>query len=185
MIATILWRRLDAPGHDSARLFFHDSQWHLTGTAVFIEAQQPCRLDYRVVCDETWQTVSGAVSGWFGNRAINIEIQIDGARRWQLNESDCPAVRDCIDLDLAFTPSTNLLPIRRLKLPIGQAADVRAAWLSFPSLALEPLDQVYRRKDTAIYAYESDGSRFSTELQVNSAGFVTLYPSLWQAEAEI
>jgi hypothetical protein len=41
MIDTMLWRRLDAPGHDCARLFFHDAQWHLTGIAVFLEAQQP------------------------------------------------------------------------------------------------------------------------------------------------
>jgi hypothetical protein len=182
MIHTILWRRLDAPGHDSARLFFHDSQSHLTGTAVFVEAQQPCRLDYRVICDESWQTLSGAVIGWLGSRAINVELRADTAHRWQLNEADCPAVTGCIDLDLAFTPSTNMLPIRRLKLPVGQAAEVRAAWLSFPELALEPLDQVYRRKDAAVYAYESDGGRFSTELQVNATGFVTLYPALWQAE---
>jgi hypothetical protein len=184
MIHTILWRSLDGPGHDCARLFFHDSQWHLAGTAVFREAQQPCRLDYRVVCDESWRTLSGAVTGWLGNRAINVELRTDAAHRWQLNEADCPAVSDCIDLDLAFTPATNMLPIRRLKLPIGQAANVRAAWLSFPELTLEPLDQVYRRKDAAIYAYESDGGRFSTELRVNAAGFVTLYPDLWEAETE-
>ena len=79
MIDTILRRRLDAPGHDSARLFFHDSQWHLTGTAVFTEAQRPCRLDYRVVCDESWQTPSGAVSGWPGIRAINLELRVNAA----------------------------------------------------------------------------------------------------------
>jgi len=27
-------------------------------------------------------------------------------------------------------------------------------------------------------------SRFSAGLQVNAAGFVTVYPGLWQAEAE-
>ena len=48
---SILWRRLDQPGHESARLFFQDSLWHLTGTAVFTHHQQPCRLDYLVVCN--------------------------------------------------------------------------------------------------------------------------------------
>ena len=41
----MLWRRLDQPGHDAVRLVFHDAQWHLTGTAVFVEALEPCRLD--------------------------------------------------------------------------------------------------------------------------------------------
>ena len=92
---------------------------------------------------------------------------------------------DCIDLDLGFTPATNLLTIRRLKLPVGQAAKARAAWLSFPALALEPLDQMYRRKDVSLYGYESDGGRFSTELEVNDAGFVLLYPDRWRAEVAV
>jgi hypothetical protein len=50
----------------------------------------------------------------------------------------------CIDLDLNFSPSTNLLPLMDLGLAIGQEATIRAAWLRFPRFALEPLDQVYR-----------------------------------------
>lgn len=33
--STILWRRLDRPGHEAARLIHQPSDWHLTGTAVF------------------------------------------------------------------------------------------------------------------------------------------------------
>ncbi len=182
-VPAMLWRRLDQPGHDCARLVFHDAQWHLTGTAVFVESQQPCRLDYRVICDASWRTLSGSVAGWLGNRAISVELRVDGAGRWRLNDADCPGVTDCLDLDLAFTPATNLLPIRRLALSIGEEAAVRSAWFSFPTLALEPLDQVYRRIQGATYAYESDGGRFSTELEVNGHGFVTRYANQWEAEA--
>lgn len=75
---------------------------------------------------------------------------------------------------LNFSPSTNLLPIRRLNLAIGQGAAVRAAWLRFPSFTLEPLEQVYRRIDPTTYRYESAGGRFVAELQVNDSGLVTL-----------
>ncbi len=89
----------------------------------------------------------------------------------------------CIDLDLNFSPSTNLLPIRRLNLPIGQEAAVRAAWLRFPSFSLEPLEQRYRRVDAAVYRYESAGGKFVTQLDVNASGFVTRYPGFWEADA--
>jgi uncharacterized protein len=178
----MLWRRLDQPGHDSARLVFHDAQWHLTGTAVFVESEEPCRLDYRVVCDASWRSMAASMAGWLGNRAISIELRADGAGRWQLNDADCPAVAGCLDLDLSFTPATNLLPIRRLALPIGEKAAVRSAWLTFPALTLEPLDQEYRRTHVTTYAYESNGGSFSTELEVNGDGFVTFYPNLWEAE---
>ncbi len=181
--ASILWRRLDRPGHESARVFFQDSFWRLAGTAVFAHKQQPCRLDYLVVCNMGWQTLSGTVAGWIGNETVEIELLAD-SRNWRLNGTECPAVAGCIDLDLNFSPSTNLLPIRRLGLAVGQEAKVRAAWLRFPSFTLEPLEQLYRRTDTAIYRYESAGGRFATDLQVNAAGLVTLYPNFWQAEDE-
>ena len=89
----------------------------------------------------------------------------------------------CIDLDLNFSPSTNRLPIRRLGLAIGQEAQVRAAWLRFPSFTLEPLEQIYRRLNATTYRYESAGGKFVAELQVNAAGFVTHYPNFWIEEA--
>ncbi len=178
----VLWRRLDRPGHESARLVLHDSFWHLAGTAVFAHDQQPCRLDYLVVCDPGWQTVSGKVAGWVGGETIQVELSVDAARRWRLNGTECPQVAGCIDLDLNFSPSTNLLPIRRLDLGIGKGAEVRAAWLRFPSFTLEPLDQRYHRTDVATYRYESAGGRFVTDIEVTAAGFATRYPGFWQVE---
>jgi hypothetical protein len=181
MDQSILWRRLDQSGHESARLSRQHSRQHLVGTAVFAHHQQPCRLDYLVICDAGWHTISGKVAGWVGNQSVEIEIFADSARRWQLNGLECPAVTGCIDLDLNFSPSTNLLPIRRLRLSIGQEAEVQAAWLRFPSFTLETLVQLYRRIDDATYRYESAGGRFVAELRVNQAGFVTSYPDGWQA----
>ena len=183
MDQSILWRRLDRPGHEFARLLSQGAEWHLTGTAVFAHEQQPCRLDYVVVCDAGWLTLSGRVAGWVGDTKIEIEVAVDSARRWRLNGAVCPGVDACIDLDLNFSPSTNLLPIRRLGLEVGQEATVRAAWLRFPSFALEPLEQRYRRTAPATYRYESAGGRFVAELQVNAAGLVTLYPGVWQIAA--
>ena len=36
----ILWRRLDQPGHEAARLISQDDKWHLAGTAVFVDQRQ-------------------------------------------------------------------------------------------------------------------------------------------------
>lgn len=129
----ILWRRLDTPGHEASRYFVHDSSWHLTGTAVFTYNAHPCRLDYVIACDTAWHTVSGTVQGWVGDETIAIEIAVDAQRRWWLNGTECPHVAGRTDFDLNFSPSTNLLPIRRLGLAVGQEAQVQAAWLRFPS----------------------------------------------------
>jgi uncharacterized protein len=178
----ILWRRLDKPGHEACRFFLHDSSWHVVGTAVFAHNAHPCRLDYVVVCDAAWHTVSGTVQGWVGDETIAIEVSVDAARRWWLNGTEYSTVAGSTDIDLNFSPSTNLLPVRRLELAIGQEAQVQAAWLRFPSFTLEPLDQRYRRLDAVTYRYESAGGMFTTDLQVNAAGFVALYPHFFQVE---
>ena len=179
---SILWRRLDQPGHEVGRLSQRDSHWHLSGTAVFAHKLQPCRLDYAIVCDSNWRTRSASVRGWVGDEIIDVAIQVDEAHRWRINGAECPSVEGCIDIDLNFSPSTNLLPIRRRDLAAGQEAEVRAAWLRFPSFTLEPLMQIYRRIDQSTYRYESGGGRFVTELKVNRAGFVTSYPNIWEIE---
>jgi hypothetical protein len=42
---------------------------------------------------------------------------------------------------------------------------------------------LWRRLDSATYRYESAGSQFVADLQVNAIGVVTEYPHLWQLEA--
>jgi hypothetical protein len=180
-IQSILWCRLDRPGHEFACVYYQDSSWVLKGTAVFVEERQACLLDYVIVCDSGWRTSSCRVTGWLGNQPVEIDIEVDATRHWRLNGVECPAVEGSTDIDLNFSPSTNLLPIRRLSLEIGEEAEVQAAWLRFPSFALERLDQRYRRIDADRYRYESAGGAFVAELEVNSAGFVTHYPNFCEA----
>ena len=180
----ILWRRLDRPGYEAAHLEFRGGEWHLTGTAVFADGDLPCRLDYAVVCDATWCTRRTRVTGWIGLEPVEFRISAGPDRRWQFNGVECPLVVGCVDVDLGFTPSTNLLPIRRLGLAPGEAGLVKAAWLRFPGFAFEPLEQLYRRETERRYLYESGGGRFSAPLEVNEVGFVTRYGRFWLAEAQ-
>jgi hypothetical protein len=181
MEATILWRRLNAEGHEAAALFRQDSHHHVAGTAVFAHEGQACRLDYLVICDERWNTLSGRVMGWLGPDLVEVEVTVDTAGRWRLDGRECPDVAGAVDIDLNFSPSTNLLPIRRLGLAVGQEADVRAAWLRFPSFTLEPLAQRYRRTGPTVYRYESAGGRFVADLETDDVGFVTRYPGFCEA----
>jgi hypothetical protein len=178
----MIWRKLDGPGHEYARLSSEDAGWRLTGVALFLHELQPCRLDYTILCDAQWQTQAGLVIGRVGDKNIDIEVSVDFFRTWRMNGIACPDVSRSIDLDLNFSPSTNLLPIRWLNLPVGDQATVMAAWLSFPDFTLEPLEQTYRRVDNDTYHYESGDGKFRAELKVNSVGFVTLYPKFWVAE---
>jgi hypothetical protein len=178
---TVLWRRLDQPGHDSARLAFESQHWRIVGAAVFARDREPCRFDYAIVCDSDWRTESARVVGWIGNEVVDIELTVGPAGTWRRNGMECPAVKGCIDVDLHFTPATNTLPIRRLEPVIGRESPVRAAWLN-PELSLEPLEQVYTRMGLTTYNYRSEGG-FRARIEVNDVGLVTEYSGLWRLEA--
>ena len=181
-IRTILWRRLDLPGHEACRLTSQPTGWHLSGAAVLAYEHQACRLDYAIACDPRWHTLSTTVEGWVGDREVSVEILREPSGAWWLNGRACPQVEGCIDVDLNFSPSTNLLPIRRLNLEVGQSAHVRAAWLRFPSFALEPLEQSYTRLENNLYQYESAGGRFVAPVTVDEDGLVARYGDIWVRE---
>lgn len=183
MTESIRWRRLDAPGHDIARIeVTDDGGWTVSGTAVFAHDGEPCQLDYVVTCDAAWRTRGAHVGGWIGQRNLQITVAVSVDGNWTVNGEPCPAVAGCIDIDLGFTPATNLVPIRRLTLDVGDAAALTAAWLKFPSMTFAALPQVYARVTEQRYRYESGGEAFVSQLDVNAAGFVTRYPGLWEKE---
>lgn len=181
-IESILWQGFVFPGHEACRLYSQESRWHLEGTAVFSHEQQSCRLDYQIICDEAWRTLAAQVEGWLGRNIVDLQIKTDPERRWWLNGAAQPEITGCIDIDLNFSPSTNLLPIRRLNLAIGESAEVKAAWLRFPGFKLELLPQQYRRLEETTYRYQSAGGQFVADLKVNRTGFVVEYPGIWRAE---
>lgn len=179
---TIIWRRLDMPGHESATVFFDEGRWYLDGAAVFLYEGKPCRLDYTIECDEEWNTLAASVAGWVGEEVVDLEIEVDEDQRWFLNEEEIPEVSGCIDIDLNFSPVTNTLPIRRLDIGPGESVAVKAAWLRFPTFKFEPLEQAYTRLDESHYRYESGGGDFVRELEVNETGLVVSYPDYFEIE---
>ena len=179
---SILWRAIYWAGHEACRLYQVNSEWRLEGTAAFLHEGRTCRLSYLIVCNAIWHTRNAEVSGWFGDEEIKLELFVNPHHQWEVNGVAKPAVDGCIDLDLNFSPATNLLPIRRLNLEVGRQAQVKAAWLRFPTFELEPLAQVYERLGEFKYRYCTPKENFNAELTVNKVGFVTHYPQLWEVE---
>jgi uncharacterized protein len=185
MRGTILWRRLDVPGHDAATLRETDGGAEISGMAVFHDEGGPTALQYSVRCDTGWRTTEATVDGWCGAQTVDLRVRRSPAGSWTLNDVPCPAVAGCIDLDLSFTPATNLLPLRRLDLAVGQSAEVCSAWLQWPGAVLTPLTQRYARRSVTEYYYEADlpgTARFVGVLRVEPGGWVLDYGALWQAE---
>ena len=177
----IQWRRLDQPAIERATIFSENRGWILAGVVDgTLEGGAPYQVRYSVRCAGDWTAREAVVDGHLGDAPISIALERDAATgTWTFNGDPQAQVKGCIDVDLGFSPITNTLPIRRLELPVHGSAEVRAAWLRFPEMRLERLDQRYTRADARCYRYESGGGAFTADLTVDEKGVVVQYDRYW------
>lgn len=178
--AAYFWRKLDHPGYDSCRLFRLINGWRLSGSAVFWDNGQPCHLQYEVVADAVWRTRRASVQGFVGNKAVDLNIRTAKKGSWRVNGKLKNNVAGCIDVDLGFTPATNLIVLRRLSLKMGQRAEAPAAYLEFPKMRFIRLPQTYVRIGRTEYKYTAPTVGYSGTLHVTPSGVVSLYPGLFE-----
>jgi hypothetical protein len=181
IVASILWRRLDVPGHDACRLEEEPQGWRLHGAAVFRHPSGPAHLSYSVNCDRAWLTSSGLIQGVIGARPIDARIIREDAG-WRFNGELAPGLGHLLDLDLSFTPATNFLQLKRFALPLGEAVALPAAWFNLEIGALTELRQIYQRRDAHRLSYRAPDVGYEGLLELSPNGFVRRYPGLWEAE---
>lgn len=181
LVAAFLWCRLDQPGHDCCRLFRLSDGWKLQGMAVFREAGHSCNFAYEVTVDPTWKTVSARIAGFRGRKGIDLRVRRTFAGQWRAGSELQHAVAGCADIDLGFTPATNMLAVRRLGLGIGESAEAPAAWLALPGMKLRLLPQSYLRVAKFEYDYEAPSVAYKGRLLVSQLGAVVRYPGLFES----
>jgi Uncharacterized protein conserved in bacteria len=90
-----------------------------------------------------------------------------------------PELDGALDCDLAFSPLTNLMPVRRSALHVEQGAhDFAMAWVSVPDLAVHRSPQRYEHVRPGVVRFVSLDSDFTAELELDSDGLVVRYPRL-------
>jgi hypothetical protein len=183
LVRELVWRRVDVAGIEYFRLWESAAGPRLTGTVILAHAGSPWRLKYAVACAPDWTSRGVHVALTRGAVTQHVKLTAGDGQRWRRSAGEIPQVAGCLDVDLAFTPATNVLPLRRLGLAVGESRETTAAWLRFPELTIEPLPQRYTRLDDRRVLYESRGGAFTAELEVDELGLVVRYPPLWERAA--
>jgi hypothetical protein len=181
-VKRIFWRRIDKPGTEIADLTEQGRRWRVSGAVQVVHGGAPWAVSYTIECGSDWKTGTVEVHLREGDNQKTLRLNADSGE-WTVDGEPRSDLNGCLDVDLGFTPSTNLLPIRRLDLAIGESADVRAAWVRFPELTTSVLEQRYTRLRKAVYLYQSNNGKFRRELTVDDSGLVLEYPDFFHAEA--
>ncbi|NMO20447.1 putative glycolipid-binding domain-containing protein [Pyxidicoccus fallax] len=182
-LRALVWRRMDPPGTEYFELRESADGWELAGSVVLADEGVPCAADYTIHCDARWATREARIRLRREGVEQSLSLRVDAQRRWWRGDEEVPQFRGCTDIDLAFTPSTNTLPIRRLALDVGKGSDVTAAWVRMPDLSLVTLPQRYTRLTQSRYRYESNGGSFVAEVETDELGLVLTYPPGWERVA--
>ncbi len=177
---SVLWQSGELRATEYCELSATAGGHRLTGMVVLPILGLPGHIRYRVEVDGAWFTQECELAITGGGRERRLLLVVDDQGTWRLDGDEAPGLEGCLDIDLGFSPSTNTLPIRRLALDEGASAAVSAAWVRFPQLVVERLDQVYERLSERRYRYRA--GTFEAELGVDAAGLVTDYAE-WTAVA--
>lgn len=191
----VVWRGLDAWRAEAAWLVLGADGLAAEGTQIGAEPL-PYRLDYRLEApgfDPLRLVVAAAGDGW----RRRLELTRADAGAWALaaeheGRVDLPdaggdpaALEGAGGVDLGLSPLTNLLPVRRHALNAGPGeADLVAAWVSVPDLAVRPSAQRYEhlRADGAgavvRYIDRGEHAGFTADLEIDPDGLVRVYPGL-------
>jgi hypothetical protein len=174
----IVWTGLEEWLAEHAQVDLGDDGVLATGVQLGAEPE-PYLVEYRLDVPSGWITrrleIEASGAGW--RRWLTLEH--DGSGRWTADGERRPDLDGALDCDLAFSPLTNLMPIRRSELhrrPGGE--DFVMAWVSVPDLKLRASPQRYEHVRPGVVRFVSLDGDFTAELELDDDGLVARYPRL-------
>jgi uncharacterized protein len=184
VLRRMIWRRiLDDHSFEECAVTAAPDGYGIIGHVVAAQDGAPLVVDYDIGCGRDWSARSVAIEQRLGEvpRRLRLKRVGDG---WLVDGARDARLEGCAEPDLGLTPSTNALAIRRLDLAVGQAAEIKCAWLKFPALSVEPSLQRYERLGERDYRYTNVASGFTALVAVDALAFPVTYERIWARIAD-
>ncbi len=183
----IVWELIGQKGLEHLALEIGADRIVADGVVVTDFGEGSFRLDYRVVCDGSWDLRSAELSLERGGGQHRIQIRRGETGEWTVDGKPRPDFAGCAFIDIRATPFTNTLPIRRLRLAPDERRVLRVVYVPIPELELSAAEQAYTRLDASEpphrFRYHGIVGNFQAELAVDADGIVIDYPPFWRRRA--
>jgi len=171
----VLWVKENGTGNDACRFADAEGGYLIDGSSTDADGNV-LRYRIRARSDGTTRRVRiGAKSRIFVRHAPD--------DTWMLNGTPVPDVTGAKDIYFGFTPATVTLPIRRLKLDVGDEAETQVARLNIDKERLEPLHLVFRRVANDEYECLTTETGITSHYSVDAQGIVRVEQGHWIAQA--
>ncbi|WP_028544860.1 putative glycolipid-binding domain-containing protein [Paenibacillus taiwanensis] len=179
MVHHVIWKRIPDNGMEYCEVTF-GAAMRMKGNLICANDNGRSSIQYTVLCDQNGNTTHVAVHVQQEQGYSTLSVVRDHLNRWTLNGRELPELNGIKDIDIGVTPATNSLPIRRLKLDVGQSAQIDAAWIRFPALSIQPMKQQYECVSANTYIYKSIESGYTARVNTDDNGIVMDYEGEWQ-----
>ncbi|ATG47193.1 putative glycolipid-binding domain-containing protein [Celeribacter ethanolicus] len=179
----VRWNAWEAEGMEHCHLLV-DAQGAVL-TAALSGGQSPAyAAQYMVAADAAFHTREVWVR-YVGGPELHVTSDGEGHWRDTTRDEALPALAGCLDVDIAVTPATNMLPIRRLGLAEGESREIEVAYVPPPGEGVgrflpRKVAQRYTCLGPERYLYEGLSSGFAAEIEVDEHGLVRDYPGVFR-----
>ena len=168
------WETWDGRHGERLSLTWENEAWTANGT---VERE---RVQYVLRLSPTWR-----VRQFLLFRDLDepdLWLAVDAQRHWgEVNGSYRRELDGCVDVELACTPFTPAVPIRRLgldALAVGEAAEFPVIEVDVETLAAEPVLARYERLDATAWRRTSAGA--TREFTIDELGLVVEEPGRYR-----
>ena len=154
----------------------------IEGWTTAVEDGVTWAVEYAIEVDAAWATRSAAIRGRSAAGLCSALLEGDGNGHWLVDGNAARRLDGCRDVAREASAMTNVLPVRRLGLPVAGGAAAPAAYVRAVGLAVERLEQTYARTtDEAArqrYDYAAPAFDFEARLVYDESGLVLDYPGI-------
>lgn len=172
----IIWKGYAYASKEHCSIAIGGNEILINGKIKSRPADLDLTVSYSLRLNTTWETQSVRIAGTFDNKAFDYDFQREG-QTW--TNWDGTELSGGLEPDISLTPLTNTLAIRRLKMQVGQSAEIAVLYFDLAERVVDIRSQRYTRIGDRQYRFETVPADFEAVIDVDDDNLVTQYPELF------
>jgi uncharacterized protein len=180
-VKKIIWKGILYNSLEYFKLISLKDSFEVHSRIIGIYQSKMYAVDYGCVINSDWEVLH-----------FDLEYEVNDIRKkiigekvnaeWKINGSIDPRYSNFNFIDLSLTPFTNTLPIRNLKLDMGQEREINVIYIDILANEMLPVKQQYRKVENGIFRYQNVPNDFEATISVDEFGLVIFYPLLFERQ---
>ncbi len=177
----VIWQREEGATNTLESLQFkkHGNDFIAKSLVNGIIKGRPILIEYHLIISGNWLIKEVEIRSLLAHKNITLKSGSNG-KWYDVDNQEISELDSCLDIDIAITPFTNTLPIKRLGNSLKQRTKITVLYFDIDNWRFKKVEQYYTKLSDNLYKYEGVFRNFVADLPIDDYGFVTTYPGLFK-----